>query len=119
MPKPLPIIHLTSPFSHTRLVHGLVALGYTYDGQSVPDLAVAQYLEDVYSEGAIQYPYMTISTTGEINAYVKRDHPQDVRSYTDVNSVAHFLDYAKRLGPPQVVDHEEYPWNADFVDEGN
>ncbi len=105
MTKPLPIIHLANPADHLRLVRALHALGWAYSYEESPDESAAAYARDVFNKktGAVIYPWLGLDSDG-VTAYIHQGHAGRV---TVVNSVAHFLDYTRRLPRPQVADYED------------
>ncbi len=118
MSKPLPIIHLTRPADHERLVRGLYALGYSYYGASVAQ-GLRMYLRDTLAKDGVRmiYPWLTLDSGAEMTAYQELSHAGVAR--TVVNSVNHFLAYAKSLGPPQQTDYEADAFDSDDDLDGN
>ncbi len=113
--KPLPIIHLTNPLDHTRLIRALYPLGWSYSSQASADDGVDDYLDDVVRDGQLKYPYLALDTQGQITAFLNLSQPWRRRGFTVMNSPAHFLAYTKTLGPASdVLDQED---DTDYDDE--
>lgn len=103
MSKPLPIIHLSRPEDHARLVRALYGLGYTYCYEPLVELGLRAYLRDTGSGKT--YPWLGLETGAGLTAYQVRDHAG--MHYTTVNSISHFLAYTRSLGAPQLADAQD------------
>lgn len=116
--KPLPIIHLTQPADHVRLVRALHPLGWTYLHNGTPEHSAQDYMEDVGDSAGIRYPYLALDTRGCITMYANLTDPWRQRGYTVVNSIGHFLAYTRSLGPAaEVVDDEDNATDYESDDE--
>lgn len=93
--KPFPVIHLTSERDHAVLLRGLYELGYQYMGCPTFNEAWKKWMGGsmINLDQSLHYTWIIISRYG-ITAYNK---PEFALRNTPVNSVRHFLHYARSL----------------------
>jgi hypothetical protein len=107
-----PIIHLPSAGDQAKLVVGLYDLGISYDASPSAARSWDAFNRDTQSgeTGGKTYPWITLLESGYLTAFRNADDPHCPCAL--MNSVNHFLWYAKQFNA-QPMEQDQYDeWAA-------
>ena len=97
MLKPYPIVFAPKKSDQEKLVRALHRMGYRFRTMFSQDKDEDQTWISWNSSSIELYPYVFIEKSGRMSACIK---PEQYASHIPVNSISHFLAYARTLGAP-------------------